>query len=266
MNGASPGASPRGQTLRKEHSVPMNGAGTRGQTLRKENSVPPTPGTSRSCDVRHVKDFQKRRHLEVLSELQTRFVELEELLGMIVDSGAQNFELNVGSIVHHPTRGPGQIVRIDFRSPRGKPYRVKFGKGEVHEYNAESALKLKGLKVDELAHSKASRRRLSLAYVVNLGTAGDDQFRVSPSLKVPPSTPNSHAKQIATMLGEKTSQEDAKKQLLLHRAVVRVARNATHRCSAAAVLDSDAKRFRGSMHCCGMTRTASLVGLKPACL
>jgi hypothetical protein len=73
--------------------------------------------------------------------------------------------------------------------------------------------------------------------VVNLGTAGDDQFRVSPSLKVPPSTPNSHAKQIATMLGEKTSQEDAKKQLLLHRAVVRVAHNATQCGTAAAVLE-----------------------------
>ena len=154
----------------------------------------------------------------MLSELRTRFVELEELLGMVVDSGAQNFELNVGSIVHHPTRGPGQIVRIDFRSPRGKPYRVMFGRGEVHEYNAESALKLKGLKVDELAQSKMSRRRLSLANVLNLGTAGDDRPKDSPS------TPNSQAERIATLFGEKASQEDAKKQLLLHRAVVRVAR------------------------------------------
>jgi hypothetical protein len=216
-----------------------NGASPRGLpvTPRREHSFVRLRSGTEAGDVRHVKDVQKRRHLEMLSELRTRFIELEELLGMLVDSGAQNFELNVGSIVHHPTRGPGQIVRIDFRSPRGKPYRVKFGKGEVHEYNAESALKLKGLKVDELAHSKASRRRLSLAYVVNLGTAGDDQFRVSPSLKVPPSTPNSHAKQIATMLGEKTSQEDAKKQLLLHRAVVRVAHNATQCGTAAAVLE-----------------------------
>ena len=142
---------------------------------------------------------------------------------MVVDSGAQNFELNVGSIVHHPTRGPGQIVRIDFRSPRGKPYRVMFGRGDVHEYNAQSALKLKGLRVDEVATARMSRRRLTLMNVLSL-KPGDDRFRASPSLRVPPATPNSQAKQIATLFGEQASEEYAKKQLLLHRAVVRVAR------------------------------------------
>jgi hypothetical protein len=188
-----------------------------GGHLRK---LPSVRKLGKPCDGRYIKDFQKRKHEEVLSELRTRFVELQELFGMLAETGAQSFELNVGTIVHHAARGPGQIVRIDFNNPRGKPYRVMFARGEVHEYNEQSALKLIGVTLDERASATLSGRRKSHWTVMQSSVVIAAQNLVAGQPMEPQPAPDSRAKRTASGIRERASQEDANKRRPLHRAVV----------------------------------------------
>ena len=51
------------------------------------------------------------------------------------DNDTQAGGRTVGSRLQHPTRGEGTVVQILANDPRGKPYKVKFDNGEVHQYN-----------------------------------------------------------------------------------------------------------------------------------
>ena len=53
-----------------------------------------------------------------------------------------DFCLEKGTKVRHATRGPGEVVALDWNEKRGKPVFVQFENGEVHHYSMESAAKL----------------------------------------------------------------------------------------------------------------------------
>ena len=147
-----------------------------------------------------MKEQTKQNYKRVLDELRIRFDELRQLVRIISSAGMQKFELNVGTTVFHQTHGPGQIIAIDFKDARGKPYVVRFAGGEVHQYNVASAIKLKSLmKRGDVQYSKFSARKASLAHL----STDDDFFDVD-----------------ASVVGRAACTQDASGQLAIHRAVV----------------------------------------------
>ena len=51
--------------------------------------------------------------------------------------------LFVGSRVHHPSRGPGVVAKIDINDKRGKMIHIDFENGEEHHYSLCSAAKFR---------------------------------------------------------------------------------------------------------------------------
>ena len=149
-----------------------------------------------------MKEQTKQNYKRVLDELRIRFDELRQLVRIISSAGMQKFDLDVGTPVFHDTRGPGQIIAIDFKDARGKPYAVRFAGGEVHQYNAASAAKLKSLtKRGDLQFSKFTARKASLAHL----STDDDYVDID-----------------ASVVGRAACTQDASGQLAIHRAVVSV--------------------------------------------
>jgi hypothetical protein len=147
-----------------------------------------------------MKEQTKQNYKRVLDELRIRFDELRQLVRIISSAGMQKFDLNVGTTVFHQTRGPGQIIAIDFKDARGKPYVVRFAGGEVHQYDVAIAIKLKSLmKRGEVQYNKFSARRASLAHL----STDDDVVDVD-----------------ASVVGRAACTQDASGQLAIHRAVV----------------------------------------------
>ena len=56
-----------------------------------------------------------------------------------------DFCLVKGTKVRHATRGPGEVIALDWNEKRGKPVFVQFENGEVHHYSMESAAKLEAV-------------------------------------------------------------------------------------------------------------------------
>jgi hypothetical protein len=147
-----------------------------------------------------MKEQTKQNYKRVLDELRIRFDELRQLVRIISSAGMQKFDLNVGTTVFHQTRGPGQIIAIDFKDARGKPYVVRFAGGEVHQYDVAIAIKLKSLtKRGDVQYNKFSARRASLAHL----STDDDVVDVD-----------------ASVVGRAACTQDASGQLAIHRAVV----------------------------------------------
>ena len=145
--------------------------------------------------VRSVKEIARSHYKILLGELLERFAEQRQLDRIVqsASAGVQKFELVIGTMVRHETRGPGQIIDIDFNDPRGKPYTVRFARGEVHKYNADSTLKLISLVGSEAADSSVARypgnsrvsssRRASVTETLGL-ESGDETETLSHKLDI----------------------------------------------------------------------------------
>ena len=144
---------------------------------------------------RSVKEIARSHYKILLGELLERFAEQRQLDRIVqsASAGVQKFELVIGTMVRHETRGPGQIIDIDFNDPRGKPYTVRFARGEVHKYNADSTLKLISLVGSEAADSSVARypgnsrvsssRRASVTETLGL-ESGDETETLSHKLDI----------------------------------------------------------------------------------